>query len=69
MTTAIPDPPGFEHLLARSALVLPLCYAEDSVGLTLMPLGDRDGAFYEILAEVFGAVVKALDVRRRAESR
>jgi hypothetical protein len=62
-------PPGFEHLLARSALVLPLTYGEESVGVTLMPLGDRDGAFYEVLAEVFGAVVKALEVRRRAESR
>jgi len=62
-------PPGFEHLLARSALVLPLTYGEESVGLTLMPLGDRDGAFYEVLAEVFGGVVKALEVRRKAESR
>jgi DNA-binding LacI/PurR family transcriptional regulator len=62
-------PPGFEHLLARSVLVLPLCYGEESVGLTLVPAGERDGAFYEVLAEVFGAVVKALEVRRRAESR
>ncbi len=62
-------PPGFEHLDGRSVFVLPLCYGEESVGLTVIPASERDGAFYEILAEVFGSVVKALEVRRRAETR
>jgi DNA-binding LacI/PurR family transcriptional regulator len=62
-------PPGFEHLNARSVFVLPLCYGEDAVGLTVVPASDRDGGFYETLAEVFGGVLKALEVRRRAEGR
>jgi DNA-binding LacI/PurR family transcriptional regulator len=62
-------PPGFEHFEGRSVFVLPLCYGEESVGLTVIPASERDGAFYEVLAEVFGSVVKALEVRRRAETR
>jgi DNA-binding LacI/PurR family transcriptional regulator len=62
-------PPGFDHLRTRSVFVLPLCYGEEAVGLTVVPASERDGAFYETLAEVFGTVLKALEVRRRAEGR
>jgi hypothetical protein len=62
-------PPGFEHLTSRSICVLPLAYGEEAVGLTVVPLTDRDGAFYDVLSEVFGSVVKGLEVRRRAEAR
>ncbi|HEV8550046.1 MAG TPA: substrate-binding domain-containing protein [Polyangiaceae bacterium] len=61
-------PPGFEHLAARSVIVLPVCYGEQPLGIAVLPALDRDGSFHEVLAEVFGVVLKALEVRRRADS-
>jgi DNA-binding LacI/PurR family transcriptional regulator len=62
-------PPDFEHMKSRSLFVMPLCYGEQAVGLAVMTASDRDGAFYEVLADVFGMVLKSLEVRRRAEAR
>jgi DNA-binding LacI/PurR family transcriptional regulator len=62
-------PPGFEHLTARTCFVTPLCYGEQGLGLAVVPASDRDGAFYEVLSDVFGVVLKALEVRRRADGR
>jgi hypothetical protein len=62
-------PPGFEHLLARSCFVMPLAYGEQGLGIAVLPASDRDGSFYARLSEVFSVVLKALEVRRRAESR
>jgi len=62
-------PTGFEHLRGRSLFVMPLRYGEQSLGLAVLPASDRDGAFYETLSDVFGVVLKALEVRRRADSR
>ncbi len=62
-------PPGFESLKSRSAFVLPLCYGGQALGLAVLPASDRDGALYDTLAEVFGSVLKALEVRRRADAR
>ncbi len=62
-------PPGFEQLTARSCFVMPLCYGEQGLGLAVVPASDRDGGFYEVLSDVFGVVLKALEVRRRADSR
>jgi DNA-binding LacI/PurR family transcriptional regulator len=62
-------PPGFEHLTARSCFVMPLKYGEDGLGLAVVPASDRDGGFYAVLSEVFGIVLKALEVRRRADAR
>jgi len=62
-------PPGFDSLSSRSVFVLPLCYDGRALGLAVLPASDRDGTFYDTLADVFGSVLKALEVRRRAEGR
>lgn len=62
-------PEGFEHLRSRSLLVLPLRYGGQALGVAIVPAGEREGSFYEVVAEVFGTVLKALEVRRRADSR
>jgi hypothetical protein len=62
-------PPGFEELTARSCFVLPLRYGEEGLGLAVVPASDRDGTFYGVLSEVFGIVLKSLEVRRRADAR
>jgi hypothetical protein len=67
-TTAL-VPPGFEHLTTRSVCVLPLCYGEQSLGIAVVPASARAGSFYELLGEVFGVVLKALEVRRRADAK
>lgn len=59
-------PLRFEHLNARSAVVLPLTSGAELLGVAVMPATDRDGAFYEMLAELFGSVLKVLDLRRKA---
>ena len=62
-------PEGFEHLRSRSVVVLPLRYAGQPFGVAIVPAGEREGSFYEVIAEVFGTVLKALEVRRRADFR
>ena len=62
-------PTGFEHLRTRSVFVMPLRYGEQALGVAVVPASDRDGSFYRILPDVFGVVLKALEVRRRADSR
>lgn len=62
-------PDALKGVLRASSVVLPLKYREEPLGIAVLPLGDRDGAFYETLAEVLGIVLKGLQVRRRAESR
>jgi DNA-binding LacI/PurR family transcriptional regulator len=59
-------PSRFEHLRTRSALVLPLTSGERMVGVAVLPASDRDGAFYETIAQLFGTVLKVLELRRRA---
>jgi DNA-binding LacI/PurR family transcriptional regulator len=61
-------PPAFEQLARRSIFALPLCYGEQALGLAIVPASERDGNFYEVLGEVLGVVLKALEVRRRADS-
>jgi hypothetical protein len=61
-------PPAFEKLLARSAFLLPLRYGSEQLGAAVVPASDQDGAFYETLAEVFGIVLKGIQVRRAALS-
>jgi DNA-binding LacI/PurR family transcriptional regulator len=60
-------PPAFDHLRASSCLVLPLTFGTDTLGVAVVPASDRDGAFYEALAELFRTVLKVLELRRRAE--
>jgi DNA-binding LacI/PurR family transcriptional regulator len=62
-------PEGFEQLRACSVFVLPLRYGGQALGVAVVPAGEREGSFYEVIAEVFGTVLKALEVRRRADSR
>jgi hypothetical protein len=62
-------PPGFESLRQRSALVLPLCYGPDLLGVAVLPAVDSEGSLYEMLAETFGIVLKSMDLRRRADAR
>jgi phosphoserine phosphatase RsbU/P len=62
-------PPGFEQLREHSVFVLPLRYGEQALGVAVLPASDRDGAFYDTLADVFGSVLKALEVRRSADGR
>jgi len=57
-------PPHFEKLLAQSPYILPLRYRSEPVGIAVIPTSDHNGAFYETLAEVFGIVLKGIDVRR-----
>ncbi|HEX5099617.1 MAG TPA: hypothetical protein VFV94_08965, partial [Polyangiaceae bacterium] len=61
-------PPAFEQLAKRSVFALPLCYGEEALGLAVLPTSERDGNFYNVLSEVLGVVLKALEVRRRADS-
>ena len=61
-------PPAFEHLTKRSLFVLPLCYGDQPLGLAIVPASERDGNFYDSLADFFGVVLKALEVRRRADA-
>jgi ABC-type sugar transport system substrate-binding protein len=62
-------PPGFEHLKQRSVFVMPLLYGQQALGLAVVPASAHDGSFYEVLTDVFGVILKALEVRRRADSR
>jgi DNA-binding LacI/PurR family transcriptional regulator len=62
-------PPGFESLRRRSALLLPLCYGAELLGVAVLPAVDGDGSLYEMLAEAFGMVLKSMELRRRAEAR
>jgi hypothetical protein len=60
-------PPRFEHLRSRSVLVLPLTSNGQTLGIAVLPATGRDGVFYETLAELFGTVLKVLELRRKAE--
>lgn len=60
-------PPAFEHLRTCSSLVLPLTVGAQALGVAVLPAIDREGTFYETLRELFGTVLKVLDLRRRAE--
>ena len=60
-------PPAFAHLRESSCLVLPLTSGAETLGVTVAPASDRDGAFYEALRELFSTVLRVLDLRRRAE--
>jgi len=61
-------PPAFEQLARRSVFVLPLHYGDQALGVAIVPASERDGSFYEVLGDVLGVVLKALEVRRRADS-
>lgn len=62
-------PEGMRGVLSGSTVVLPLKYGEEPLGIAVVPIGERDGLFYETLAEVLGIVLKGLQVRRRADAR
>jgi hypothetical protein len=62
-------PEALQGVLSGSTLVLPLKYGEEPLGIAVLPIGERDGLFYETLAEVLGIVLKGLQVRRRADAR
>jgi DNA-binding LacI/PurR family transcriptional regulator len=56
-------PQEFRALHSNSALVLPLCYGGEALGVAVLPVGYHDGSFYETLAEMFGIVLKGLQQR------
>ncbi|HEY3498778.1 MAG TPA: substrate-binding domain-containing protein, partial [Polyangiaceae bacterium] len=60
-------PQAFEKLLSRSLYVLPLRYGTEELGIAVVPASNHDGTFYETLAEVFGIVLKGIQVRRAAQ--
>jgi len=60
-------PPAFDHLRSSSCLVLPLTFGAQTLGIAVLPAIDREGTFYEALRELFGTVLKVLDLRQRAE--
>jgi len=60
-------PQRFEHLRARSVIVLPLTAEGRTLGIAVLPASGRDGTFYEAIAEQFGTVLKVLELRRQAE--
>ncbi len=62
-------PDALAGVLAGSSVVLPLKYREEPLGIAVVPVGERDGVFYETLAEVLGIVLKGLQLRRRADAR
>ena len=47
-------PETLKSILSASSVVLPLKYGEEALGIAALPIGERDGIFYETLAEVFG---------------
>jgi DNA-binding LacI/PurR family transcriptional regulator len=57
-------PREFEGLHSRSAIVLPLTYAGEALGVAMLPLSHHDGNFYETLAEIFGIALKCLGQQR-----
>lgn len=56
-------PREFEGLHTRSAVVLPLSYGGESLGVAMLPVTHHDGPFYETLAEIFSIVLKGLQQR------
>jgi DNA-binding LacI/PurR family transcriptional regulator len=60
-------PARFEQLRSRSVFVLPLTCDGQVLGIAVVPASGRDGHFYEALAELFGTILKVLDLRRKAE--
>ncbi|HEV8548994.1 MAG TPA: substrate-binding domain-containing protein, partial [Polyangiaceae bacterium] len=60
-------PPSFDELGNASSLVLPLTFGKDTLGIAVLPPSDRDGPFYEVLAELLGTVLKVLELRRGTE--
>jgi len=62
-------PPGFAHLRSRSLYLLPVKYGTQPLGIAVVPVGNHEGRVYETLAQVFGIVLKSLEVRRRADAR
>lgn len=58
-------PREFTGLHSRSAIVLPLTYGGEALGVAMLPLSHHDGTFYEILAEMFGIVLKGLRQRNQ----
>ena len=59
-------PTSFEELSVRSSLVMPLTCGPQSLGVAVIPASDRDGKFYETLAELFATILKVLELRRGA---
>ena len=56
-------PREFEGLHTRSAIVLPLTYGGEALGVAMLPVSHHDGDFYETLAEILGIVLKGLQQR------
>jgi DNA-binding LacI/PurR family transcriptional regulator len=62
-------PPEFARLRGRSCFVLPLRYGSQSLGMAVLAASNQGGTFYETLAEVFGIVLKGVEMRRALETR
>ncbi len=60
-------PPAFEKLLGQSPYLLPLRYGTEQLGVAVVAGSDHDGTVYETLAEIFGIVLKCIQVRRMAQ--
>jgi DNA-binding LacI/PurR family transcriptional regulator len=56
-------PQEFHALHSSSALVLPLTYGGEALGIAVLPTSYHDGSFYETLAETFSIVLKSLQQR------
>ncbi len=59
-------PARFEHLATRSAVAVPLMAGDELRGIGVFSASTRDGNFYELLAGIFGSVLKVLELRRKA---
>ncbi len=57
-------PPEFVGLSTQSVFVLPAVYADQLLGVALLPVCGHDGSVYETLAEVFGIALKGVEMRR-----
>jgi DNA-binding LacI/PurR family transcriptional regulator len=62
-------PPGFARLSTKSALVLPVCYGGESLGIAIFPATAPSGELCELLAESFGVALKSIELRRRADAK
>jgi hypothetical protein len=61
-------PAEFLSLASKSVFVLPVRFGPQLLGVTVVPVSHEGGPFYETLAEVFGIVLKGVEIRRKLKS-
>ena len=62
-------PPGFARLSSKSALVLPVSYGAQSLGVAIFPANAPSGELCELLADSLGVALNSIELRRRADAK